>query len=187
VRSSRSPKSVVCITATSDTRRSPTSAPLPRHRPTTPRIDVVPFVPPLTRCELEVMDQRGSWGRVPDVEAAEPRRGTLLGLRGIREAGRHGVALPRGRARLAGRGPHEAPPVSGVGVRPVRRLGRDYPGRRCGGGPVDRRRHFGRQETARTAVQRQGNRCARVRGEMLHKRGGTAATQAGSGSEPVRR
>ena len=37
VRSSRSPKSVVCITATSDTRRSPTSAPLPRHRPTPPR------------------------------------------------------------------------------------------------------------------------------------------------------
>ena len=47
--------------------------------------------------------------------------------------------------------------------------------------------HLGRQENARTAVQRQGNRCARVIGEMLHERGGTAATRAGSGSEPVRR
>jgi hypothetical protein len=37
-RSSRSPKSVVCITGTSDARRSPTPACLPRHRPTLPRL-----------------------------------------------------------------------------------------------------------------------------------------------------
>jgi hypothetical protein len=134
------------------------------------------------------MDQTGSWGRVPDVEAADPRRGTPYW-------DFSGFGKLDTMESLFLEAAHFWPAVGHTMLRQFLGLGCGPCGAtaetiRAAGVRADRSTvdaHLGRQETARTAVQRQGNRCARVIGEMLQKRGGTVATRAGSGSEPVRR
>jgi hypothetical protein len=88
--------------------------------------EVVVFVPPLSRCELEVMDQTRSWDAFQAWKTADPGHRALLGLLRVRKAGSHGLALPGRPARLARRGAHHASRVPRTRLWTVRRSSADH-------------------------------------------------------------
>ena len=147
-------------------------------------IEAVLFVPPLSRCELEVIDQTGSWG------AFQTWKRQLL------ETGPYwdfsGYGKLEGMEALFLDVPHVWPAVGHVMLR-------EFLGQGCGQcGEVARLvreagvwvdaatidAYLARQETLRTAARSRRDRCAKVVEEMLRAATSTAGKRAGSGPAP---
>jgi len=139
-------------------------------------VDVIVFVPPLSRCELEAIDQAGSWG------AFQAWKRRLLQVGPYRDFS--GFGKLAGMSSLFLDVPHFRPAVGQVILREL--IGQDCAG--CGaaadivretGVRVDEatiEAHLAQQEAARRAARPAGDRCARVVGEMLAERGSAART-----------
>ena len=147
-------------------------------------IEVVLFVPPLSRCELEVIDQTGSWG------AFQTWKRQLL------EAGPYwdfsGYGKLDGMESLFLDVAHFWPAVGHVMLR-------EFLGQGCGQcGEVARLvgeagvwveaatidAYLAQQETMRTAARSRRDRCAKVVEEMLRAATSTAGTRVSSGPAP---
>jgi hypothetical protein len=142
--------------------------------------EVVVFVPPLSRCELEVMDQTGSWGAFQTWKRQILVTGPYWDFSGYGKLDRMDSLFLDV--------PHVWPAVGHIMLR-------EFLGHGCGrcgevarivreaGEWVDSTTidaHLARQETRRTAARSRGDRCVKVVEEMLR----AAASATGEGGRP---
>ena len=139
--------------------------------------EVVVFVPPLSRCELEVIDQTGSWGAFQAWKREILRAGPYWDFSGYGKLDRMDSLFLDV--------PHVWPAVGHIMLREF--LGHGCEG--CGevarivreaGEWVDTTTidaHLERQETRRTAARSRGDRCVKVVGEMLRAAAGGAGKE----------
>jgi hypothetical protein len=147
-------------------------------------LDVVLFVPPLSRCELEAIDQTGSWGAFQAWKRQLLEAGPYWDFSGYGKLDRMESLF----LDVA----HFWPAVGHVMLREF--LGQGC--RNCGAvadivrdtgvwveaATIDA--HLARQETARRAERSRDDRCTRMVGEMLRTGTEAAGTRGGSGPAP---
>jgi hypothetical protein len=144
-------------------------------------VEVVLFVPPLSRCELEVIDRTGSWGAFQTWKRRLLDAGPYWDFSGFGKLD----AMDSLFLDVA----HFWPAVGHVMLR-------EFLGQGCGqcGAVADMVRsagvwvdaatidaHLARQETMRIAARSRRDRCATVVEEMLRARRNAAGTRGGSG------
>ena len=149
-------------------------------------VEVVPFVPPLSRCELTVIDSTGSWGAFQTWKRRLLDAGPYWDFSGFGKLDTHGLPVPRRRSLLARRGPCHASPVPRARLWAVRHGGRHGARRRRVGGRGVHRRAPRSAGHRAAAARSSSHRCARVVEEMLRERESAARTRGALNPEPIR-